>query len=422
MKTFRTFKRARTGGELPETAPGYKERPYYCRFEYLGQVYVRCLKTTEAAEAQRRARLRYAEITDLVNRGEFKSLSRTKLRTQQTATLETLRAAYLVGPSEAGAKTRALNLNALAQIAAVKAATKVCDLTPALIRHWFETVTTAVLAEPDQQKSSSLKRSANSRWAQARSIFTPKCLEHYRDKGIYHETMEAFVRAGDLAAFTRIPKIAYNPPSESIITATLAAWEQLALNPQPSSRDLFLAIGHELAFGLRIGELEQARWNWHTERNGYPVLDATANVKNGTGRLRVRALDPWFTSMKRHATANGWWPDLTLNPQPSTLIIEGTATYRTDDLYRAVSAWLRSHGWETKKTNHALRAYTGSQVAMKYGIYDAQMWLRHSTVKVTEQNYAHFVDDFKPADLETIPCRYAVTRPEFVPQFVHSTA
>jgi hypothetical protein len=60
------------------------------------------------------------------------------------------------------------------------------------------------------------------------------------------------------------------------------------------------------------------------------------------------------------------------------------------------------------KTNHALRAYAGSQVAMKYGIYEAQMWLRHSTVKVTEQNYSHFVNKFKPADLEQLPTRWAV--------------
>jgi integrase len=74
-----------------------------------------------------------------------------------------------------------------------------------------------------------------------------------------------------------------------------------------------------------------------------------------------------------------------------------------------VSEFLRkdAHKWETMKTNHALRAYAGSQVAMKYGIYDAQCWLRHSTVKVTEQHYSHFIKRFRPADLDTIPARWA---------------
>jgi integrase len=74
---------------------------------------------------------------------------------------------------------------------------------------------------------------------------------------------------------------------------------------------------------------------------------------------------------------------------------------------------LRKLGWETRKTNHALRAYSGSQVAIKYGIYDAQAWLRHSTVKVTEDSYSQYVKDFKPANLDDIPARWAtLERPE----------
>jgi integrase len=208
-----------------------------------------------------------------------------------------------------------------------------------------------------------------------------------------------FVRAGNAATFNRIPKQNYNPPSEAIITKTLAAWEAI------SERDLFLAIGHELSFGLRKGEMEQACWNWHTERNGYPVLDGHAAVKNGSGLVQVRALDPFYSTMKRIAQSKDWW---NTSSNTDELIIKGTETYRTDDIYRRVSEWLRALGWETMKTNHALRAYAGSQVAMKYGIYEAQMWLRHSTVKVTEQNYSHFVSKFKPSDLNTLAARWAV--------------
>jgi hypothetical protein len=59
---------------------------------------------------------------------------------------------------------------------------------------------------------------------------------------------------------------------------------------------------------------------------------------------------------------------------------------------------------------------------MKYGIYDAQAWLRHSTVKVTEDSYSQYVKDFKPANLDDIPARWAtLERPEpqlrVLPQF-----
>ena len=401
MKTtnkHRLFKRTDDGREMASTTPGYKERPYYFRFQYRGARYTRSLETPAAVEAHKRAKAKYAEIVAAVSAGAYKRLDATRLRTAESATLEELYAAYRTGPAEASAESRRLNINALKQIAG--GAATVRDLTPALIRAWFNAVTTKTLAEKQQEPAASLKRSANSRWAQARSLFTPKCLAWYRDQEVIASDtgLIIFRDAGELAQFTRIPKISYNPPSETIIAATLDAWAKL------TDRDLFLAIGHALTFGLRLHEMSQAKWNWHTQRNDYPVLDGRAIVKNGSGLIQVRALDPFWTTMKTIATKNDWWP----KHETDDAILHGTATYCTDGLFRAVSDWLRALGWQTMKTNHALRAYAGSQIAMRYGIYEAQIWLRHSTVKVTEQNYAHFVQKFKPSDLTTIPAKWAV--------------
>lgn len=402
MKTTnkrRLFKRDDDGREIESSAAGYKERPYYFRFQYRGARYTRCLETADAVEAQKRARAKYAEIIAAVSSNSYKRLDATRLRSAESATLEQLYDKYKAGPAEAGEDTRKLNVNALKQIAA--GAQFVRELTPALIRSWFTQVTATVNAEPDQERAASLKRSANSRWAQARSLFTPKCLAWYLDKDLINSDagLKSFLDAGELAQFTRIPKKNYNPPAETIITTTLKTWEQL------TDRDLFLTIGHELTFGLRAQEMAQARWNWHTVRHDYPALDGRAVVKNGSGIIQVRALDPYWSTMKRVAIANDWWPKDGL---PDALIIQGTETYRTDDLFRAVSAWMRALGWETDKTNHALRAYSGSQIAMRYGIYETQVWLRHSTVKVTEQSYSHFVQKFKPASLDAIPAKWAI--------------
>ena len=415
MKTsnkFRLFKRADDGREMPPAAAGYKERFYYFRFTYRGKAYPRCLETNDAAEAQRRAKAKYTEIIAAVSAGSYARLDATKLRTGSNTTLEQIYTAYRSGPAEANATTRELNINALKQIAGT--ATAVRELTPTVARQWFEAVQLAVLNCVDQEAAASLKRSANSRWTQAKSIFIPRCLAHYQDQDLLPAGksglagIEAFVNAGDNARFNRIPKQNYNPPSETIIQKTLEAWEALGHGGTDTvSRDMFLAIGHELAFGLRKGEMEQARWNWHTVRAGYPVLDGRANVKNGSGLVQVRALDPFYSTMKRIATAKEWWPKN--DGQSGTdLVIEGTDYYRTDEVYRKIGDWLRALGWATMKTNHALRAYVGSQVAMKYGIYEAQMFLRHSTVKVTEQNYSHFITKFKPADLATLPAKWAV--------------
>ena len=407
MKTkFRLYKRDDNGRELAPSAAGYKERDYYFRFTHKGKAYPRCLETNNAITAQARAKAKYAEIVAAVTTGEYRRLDATKLRATTSASLGDLVAAYRTGPSEAGIKTREVNINALLAMFENRdsaLAQPVREINPALVRRHFERCTTKVLAATDQEAAASLKRSANSRWAQAKSLFTDRCLEHYLSLELITDpgrtALQAFLRAGELARFNRIPKVFYNPPREDIIAKTLDAWAAV------TDRNLYLAIGHELAFGLRIGELAQACWNWHSERAGYPVLDGRATVKNGTGLIQIRALDPYYSIMKRTAADRGWWPaDIGSN---ATLVITGNDTYRKDGLFRAVSDWLRHLGWETMKTNHALRAYAGSQIAMKYGIYEAQMWLRHSTVKVTEQNYSHFIQKFKPADLGTIPARWA---------------
>ncbi len=404
MKTtnkFRLFKRDDTGREMSPGALGYKERFYYFRFTHRGKAYPRCLETNDAAEAQRRAKARYAEIVAAVSAGAFARLDAAKLRQSRCATVQELLAAYRRGPSEAAAKTRQCNINAFLQIAA--GAATVRELTPALVRKYFDTITARALAEPDQTVAASMKRTANSVWAAAASLFTPKCLADYQDRGllISFSEIESFLRAGKERRFDKKKlKIIYRPPADEIITRTLAAWQSLL------NRDMFLVIGHALAFGLRKGEMIQARWNWHQQRQGYPVLDGEANVKNGSGLVQVRALDPWFSHLQTIARARGWWNE---SGNSDDLIIKGTPTYQREDIYNAVSAWLRDLGWQTQKTNHALRAYAGSQVAMKYGIWEASAWLRHSSVEVTQSHYMYFLKTFPVADKELISARWAET-------------
>lgn len=404
---------------MAPTQVGYRERPYYFKFTHHGKPYARCLETNNAEDAQARAKLKYTEIVSAVTNQSYTRLDATKLRSANSATLEDIFTAYRTGPSEASAKTRELNINALKQICSGASVTSVRELTPVAVRQYFTAVQQVVATIKDQEASASMKRSANSRWAQARSLFTDRCLAHYEDLALINgpAALGAFVKAGNLASFNRIPKQNYNPPTEAIIAQTLSDWEKL------EDRDMFLAIGHELAFGLRLAEIAQAQWNWHSQRNDYPVLDGRATVKGGGGLIQVRALDPYYSTMMRIGKKNDWLPKTSDSLSAAgegqgevALIIGGTATYRTDGLFRAISDWLRTHGWETQKTNHALRAYAGSQVAMRYGIYEAQMFLRHSTVKVTEQNYSHFVSKFKPSDLNTMPARWAVIPPPPTPK------
>ena len=48
---------------------------------------------------------------------------------------------------------------------------------------------------------------------------------------------------------------------------------------------------------------------------------------------------------------------------------------------------MRAHGWEKRKTNHALRAYAGAEVCLRYGLGEAQLFLTHESITTTEKHY-----------------------------------
>jgi integrase len=384
MKTFALHKRSET-----------RDAPWYFKFAFRGVVYPRCLQTNDASIAQQRARLLHKEITEAIIAGQFERLDGTRMRNVGYSSWAEVEAAYLRYPGRRPApKTRRGNINCLGKIMAdMGKALDVGAMTYDLLRAWKLQKAAFANGKQIDANHTRVLRTSNSVLRQARSVFSDDMREYFTEdcRLKLPGSLDKFLA---VKPFADLPRIEYNPPSDEIIQRTLAAWEVL------DDRNLFLAIGHELAFGLRIGEVAQAKWSWWTARQGYPVLDGEAHVKNKTGLVQVRALDPFYTIMRTKAIARGW---LT-----GDFIILGSASYRADGLPRGVSDFLRGLGWQTQKTNHALRAYAGSQVAMKYGIYDAQTWLRHSSVKVTEAHYSHFVCKFKPANLDDIAAHWAV--------------
>lgn len=226
----------------------------------------------------------------------------------------------------------------------------------------------------DQSRRASMMRSTNSIFNQARSVFAPRALARM-PKGL--PDFSGFVNAGRKFGL-RAPVLSHPPADPALIRRTLVSWRQLP------DLNMFFAAGHALACGLRAGEIAQARWSWHTARNGSPLLHATAvHVKNQTGELAVVPLHPFWRAMRRRVPPAA---------QPADYIITGTDTERTDSVFRRVSDWLRDLGWTTQKTNHALRDLSASLVTMKYGLDVAKHWCRHATIATTERHYNRFVD------------------------------
>jgi hypothetical protein len=413
MKPLRLFKRP--------TSPFY-----YCEFIYARKRYLHSLATKDAKEAQARARAFYATVQKSVIRGNRTEIEDVRLRRRSAPTLAQLYAHYDTAPVKAGTRARRLNklsLNLLLRRCGLPgdpAAIPITAITDPIARNWFAQARQQALAAADQLEEQRIETTANSYFNQANSVFSALALDWYKQQGCYAPCLEAFSKTGRMLRFKARGKPMFRTASKPVVTKTLAAWATLTDNSlfaalpvetayefrHSTARDVFLAVGHSLAFGLRRGEIDQARWSWWSTEPGYPVLSADGcRVKKRTGRLRVRALDPFFTTMQQRITAEDW------RGADTDYIIRGHQTTRTDEIYRLVGAWLRSLGWHTNKTNHALRAWAGSQIAMRYDIYEASRWCRHESVETTESHYSQYVEDFGRENKEDVPVRWAKLEP-----------
>lgn len=387
---MKIFKRdPKTGRRLASNHPAYKTASWYCKFIVDGQTYSKSLGTVPSTEANKRAvawkravenarwDLIKNPVRDCPSIAEYLAWYETAtLDVQHTSRLNNMRCLRRI--------LRAADLKESAKLEALDES----------VFNSYRNASLAAVQDSDQLAVASRKRGTNSVTHQAVSIFADETIQAAQDAGMHvpAEHLRALKASLKTRKFKRGTKTEYNPPSDAKIAAALAAWEA---SEDPT---IFLTMGLELAFGLRANEVAQAKWEWLTVREGVPCISGKLKVKAGTGLLVVRALDPFWTTFQTKAKASGWWKD-------SGPIVEGPTGF--NDPSAKVGRLLRSCGWETRLTNHALRAYSGSLVAMRYGIYAAQTWLRHSSVTTTEGHYSHFVKTFQADAPEKVPCKYA---------------
>jgi hypothetical protein len=169
-------------------------------------------------------------------------------------------------------------------------------------------------------------------------------------------------------------------------------------------RNMFLAIGLELSCGLRKSESPRARWDWIKVFNGVPHLsERDTEVKNATGEIHIVPVDPFWNFMLATARRNGWTSahsaDATIlaarpNQPGKHTHLQYSIGGHTDATYwpfAHIGWWLRDLGWETQKTNHALRDFTASMLTMRYSLSHASGWCRHSNLATTQRSYNRFV-------------------------------
>lgn len=251
-------------------------------------------------------------------------------------------------------------------------------LTGATAGRFFDAVVRAAEAEADQKAGARVKRSALSVFNQAKAVLQPAARIEYGRAGVNLPEVAEFIAEGDLRRkkFKGVA-VRHEPPDWALVERVLAAW------PELKEWNMFAAVGLELAFGLRAGEVAQARWDWFQmrgEKRGEWWCWADARAKNGTGEIHVPALNPFWATFWERSQEPG--------VRSQETVLGGTETERRDLVFRRVSEWLRGLGWTKQKTNHGLRAYAGAEVAIRWrSLFTAQMWLRHESVTTTERHY-----------------------------------
>ena len=300
------------------------------------------------------------------------------------------------------------------------------DLTTAVLtkdtaRKFFDAVSRHVSALPTQREQLTAMNTAYSFFGCARALLAPRPLEALKTThGLKFPDVSDFRNGMALFGQQRPRGEDVELPSDVIIRSTLREWIRIAQTPgyqmpggdrsktsgtagvdmplatmdENDRRNLFVALGLELSCGLRASEVKRVQRHWVTTEAGLPLLrcsDTTA--KNRSGKIEVSPLDPFWRILWFWIRKNNW--DVGANDFLLTTgkLGNGKESIADRSYYPEIfgGRWLRWLGWQTAKSNHALRDFSASMITMRYGIGEACDWCRHSSIGTTERHYSRFV-------------------------------
>lgn len=263
-----------------------------------------------------------------------------------------------------------------------------------------------------------------------KALFSPRAVAEMTRLGLVIPDMTGWRRSA-ITAGIKVPRASgFQCPDRATVSKTYVEWIRIARTPgycvpdrfgrlkplnETARRNLFIAIGLELSCGLRKGEVKKARWRWFQRdaaTGNARLCEYDVNVKAKTGNIRVRPLNPFWRVLNFHVDRNNW------RGEPDDLVLEVRNKVRGEHgglkFYHGghcdadvmpfvnVGAWLRMLGWETRKTNHALRDLGASLVTTRYGLHQAKLWCRHSKLDTTERHYNSHVRDEDDFDTKRV--------------------
>jgi integrase len=322
------------------------DAPYYVRFMVKGQRILWCTKTNDKRTAIARGR----QHRDLIIEGRFDLVAKQKSRDVRRAPLAKLKLAYEQAARMLTRSTRQKNWLALKKLTGLTEESHLGEMTE--IRHL-----------PDPNWTQSQLRSWNSYLRQARSIFSEQYMDAYKQ---LHLPDLMWLRK---ARFCKVKSQKWRAPTSETIDAVLAKVAELEAARDPLGLVLILGI----YAGMRSDEVVHARWDWITD-HGIRVEPDREWLPKGDSRI-VPISQPVRERL------------LALRQTVDYVVPGETKTDREDLVRRDAPKLLRALGITDRKPFHALRKLAGSLIADGQGLYAAQRFLGHSSVKTTEMHY-----------------------------------
>lgn len=287
-------------------------------------------------------------------------------------------------------------------------------------RRFFDQVT-ARANQLEQAQRNTWLRTATTFWSNACALFAPRPLDAMRTTcKLQLPALDDWRQGRKLFLTEKVASgSSFERPDDETIRKMFVEWVRLARTPgyvvplatrhgpvlsDTDRRNMFIAIGLALSCGLRASEFKKARWGWFSIEKGRPLLSAgQVNVKNKSGSLRVRPLDPFWTILNRTIDRNAWRgaaDEFCLASRTQERIVGRSNAFhrggKCDRLYwptYLVGKWLRGLGFRMQKTNHCLRDLSASYITMRWGLERARIFCRHGQQATTQAHYGRFLDE-----------------------------
>lgn len=244
----------------------------------------------------------------------------------------------------------------------------------------------------------------------ARSLFKKAALPRYKLNGVALPDVKEFMTW----PVERAVKLERQQVDDGLLRATLEGVKQLLID----DKAVYIAFMLGLC-SLRRGEMSKMRWEWVKVLNGQVCImlpgrcPHTGEKITKNGKDRRVPIDPRVVNVLEQYKSErivglNFEDEQFVLPSPREGQGGPDCGLRGAQIFKRVSAFMRTMGWRTNKTLHELRALALFLVAKNHGLGKAQAVGGHADQRTTQQHYVGMmsVDDVRvnlPMELGGLP-------------------